>query len=79
MSDERVIELTSAQIDRTWMLTYSLVANEGAAKRSLDVLFVMAARFVERVDAGLAADGAVFDSGKAGPPGKLTFLVRRKA
>lgn len=79
MSDaERIIELTDRQLERAWDLTFALVTNEGSTRRSLDQLFIAAARFVERVEGGFAGDGAQLDSGKAGPAGKLTYVVRRR-
>ena len=76
---ERPIELTDQQLDRAWSLTCALVANEGSTRRSLDQLFITAARFVERVDGGFEGEGALLDSGKGGPTGKLSYLVRRKS
>ena len=76
--DERIIELTDQQLERAWALTNALVANEGSSRRSLDQLFVTAARFVERVESGFDGEGATLDTGKAGPAGKLTYLLRRR-
>jgi hypothetical protein len=75
---ERPLELTDQQLERAWALTCALVANEGSTRRSLDQLFIAAARFVERVDGGFHADGALLDSGKGGPTGKLSYLVKRR-
>lgn len=76
MAEDRVIELTDAQLERAWQLTNSLVQNESSHRKPLDLLFITAARFVKRVDDGLAAGGVVLDTGK-GAPGTLTFTVRR--
>jgi hypothetical protein len=76
---ERAIELTDQQLERAWGLTCALVANEGSTRRSLDQLFIAAARFVERVDGGFHGDGALLDSGKGGPAGKLSYVVKRRA
>lgn len=78
MAEQRTIELTDAEIERAWQLTYALVQADNSPKRSLDLMFITAARFVERVTTGFAGEGVVLDSGKAGPTGPLTYLVRRK-
>ena len=75
---ERAIELTDQQLERAWALTCALVANEGSTRRSLDQLFIASARFVERVDGGFQGEGASLDSGKGGPAGKLSYLVKRR-
>jgi hypothetical protein len=77
--ERRTIELTDADLERAWALTCALAQADDGAKRSMDVLFITAARFVERVSQGFAGEGVVLDSGKAGPTGPLTYLVRRKA
>lgn len=80
MSDEqRVIELTDQGLQRAWELTCALATNEGTTKRSIDQLFIAAARFAERVDSGFPGEGVVLDSGKATPSGKLMYVVRRKS
>ena len=75
---EQVLELTDDQLERAWQLTLALTQNEAAAKRSLDVLYITACRFVARLDEGLAGDGVELDSGRAGPQGKLFYKVRRR-
>ncbi|MEQ1565246.1 MAG: hypothetical protein ABMA64_06380 [Myxococcota bacterium] len=79
MGEQRTIELTDAEFERTWALTRALLADDANPKRSLDVVFIAAARFVERVERGFATDGVVLETGKAGPNGPLTYLVRRRA
>jgi hypothetical protein len=77
--DQRVILLSDQGLQRAWELTCAFAANEGTSKRSLDQLFIAAARFVERVDNGFGDEGVVLDSGKATPTGKLTYVVRRQS
>jgi hypothetical protein len=77
--DQRVIELSEQGLQRAWELTCAFAANEGTSKRSLDQLFIAAARFAERVDSGFLGEGVLLDSGKATPTGKLTYMVRRRA
>ncbi len=68
MADERTIVLTDAQRALAWQLTCALVSNEDHHRRSLDQVFIVAARFVERVENGMAADGVDLDSGKGPTP-----------
>jgi hypothetical protein len=76
--DQRVILLSDEGLQRAWELTCALAANEGTSKRSIDQIFITAARFAERVDNGFSGEGVLLDSGKATPTGKLTYMVRRK-
>lgn len=77
MSEERVIRLTEVQLERCWQLTCAMVANEDSTRRSLDQLFLNAARFVERVDQGLLGEGVELDSGRGAPGQRVTFTVVR--
>jgi hypothetical protein len=76
MSSNLDLSLTRAQLERAWQLTMALAQNEGSQRRSLDMLFIHAARFVERVD-GAAERGEVIqlDSGKGDHGTKLMFRV----
>lgn len=78
MADDRTIALTDPQIEKAWQLTFAMVANEDSSKRSLDQLFLNAARFVERVEEGLAGAGVDLDTGKAPPGQRITWRVVRK-
>lgn len=78
MAEQRIIELTDRDFERAWQLTCALAQADSGSKRSMDVLFITAARFVEQVAQGFEGEGALLDSGKAGPTGPLTYLVRRK-
>jgi len=79
MAASRDIHLTRAQVDRAWELTCALVQNEGATRKSLDLVFIQAARFVERVETGLADTGTVeLDSGKSDMNGKVRFKLHLK-
>jgi hypothetical protein len=78
MGEQRTIELSDSDLERVWQLTCSLAANDSGPRHTLDVLFITAARFVDRVAQGLDGEGVVLDSGKAGPTGPLTYLIRRK-
>jgi hypothetical protein len=42
-------------------------------------VFIVAARFVERVENGLAEGGVDLDSGKGQPPQRLLYRIVRKA
>ncbi len=75
---EQELALTDDQLARAWQLTLALVQNESAAKRSLDVLYITACRFVARLDEGLDGAGVELDSGRAGPQGKLFYRVTRR-
>jgi hypothetical protein len=67
MSTNPEIVLTRAQYERAWQLTLALAQNEASMRKSLDVLFIGAARFVQRVDGAVDAGSAVeLDSGKGG-------------
>lgn len=76
---ERTIALSDAQLDRAWRLTCALVSNEDTTRRTLDQVFIVAARFVERVETGLADGGVELDSGKGTPDRKITYKVVRRA
>lgn len=78
MAEQRMIELTDRDLERVWQLTCALAQSDNSAKRSMDVLFITAARFVEEVSNGFAGEGVVLDSGKGTAAGPLTYLVRRK-
>lgn len=77
--EERQIALTDEQLRLTWQLTCALVSNEDHHRRSLDQVFIVAARFVERVENGLAEGGVDLDSGKGQPPQRLLYRIVRKA
>ncbi len=83
--NDRVVALTDRQIELTWQLTCAMASNEDASRRSLDQLFLSAARFVHRVDAGLASGGVELDTGKPSPTGapgdpsgRVTWRVVRR-
>ena len=78
MVDERTITLDDRQLALTWQLTCALASNEDHHRRSLDQVFLVAARFVERVESGLESGGVDLDSGKGTPPQKLLYRVKRK-
>lgn len=79
MSTERVVALTDRQIELTWQLTCAMASNEDASRRSLDQIFLAAARFVSRVDEGLASGGVDLDTGKAEGLQRVTFRVERRS
>lgn len=59
------IRLTRAQLERTWQLTLALAQNDSAGRRTLDQLFLHAAKFVERVDGAVDAGQLVeLDTGR---------------
>lgn len=68
--------LTHAQYERAWQLTLALAQNDSSARKSLDMLFIQAARFVARVD-GAVQQGEVveLDTGKGGMGGKVLYTV----
>ena len=76
MPASRRIQLTRAQLDRAWELTQALVQNDGATRKSLDLVFIQASRFVARVEGGIASEGRVLlDSGKSDAHGRVHFEV----
>jgi len=76
MAASRDIHLTRQQLDRAWDLTCAMVQNEGATRKSLDLVFIQACRFVERVETGLNDSGTVeLDSGKSDMHGKVSFRL----
>ncbi|MCB9688961.1 MAG: hypothetical protein H6735_28220 [Alphaproteobacteria bacterium] len=78
MSEERVVRLTDRQIELCWQLTCAMVSNDDSTRRSLDQVFLAAARFVERVDEGLASDGVELDSGRGAPGQRVTWTIQRR-
>jgi hypothetical protein len=79
-NDERLVTVDERQLDRIWALTCALASNEDHNRRSLDSVFLVAARFVSRIDEGLATpDGIELDSGKANPTGgKVLYRLRKR-
>ncbi len=75
MSDQSTT-LTPAQYERAWQLTLALAQNDSSARKSLDMLFIQAARFVEKVD-GKVQRGEVIelDTGKGSMGGKLFYTI----
>lgn len=76
MSSKQEIQLSPEQYERAWQLTLALAQNEASMRKSLDLLFIQSARFVERVDGAVVAGEPVqLDSGKGGSGGKVFYTL----
>jgi hypothetical protein len=79
VSHDRVVALTDHELELAWRLTCAMASNEDASRRSLDQIFLQAARFVHRVEGGLASGGVELDTGKAEPGNqRVTWRVVRR-
>ena len=76
MSVSLDITLTKAQLERTWQLTMALAQNDASQRRSLDMLFIHAARFVARIDSAGEGQDVLLDSGKGEHGKKIMYTLR---
>ena len=71
------ITLTRAQHERAWQLTLALAQNDSAGRRTLDQLYLHAAKFVERVDGAVEAGKLVeLDTGRGDHAKRVLATVK---